>query len=203
MKRLTFMAAVACLWGCALPGTGRASIITFGNLSGANQDPFTTYMEAGFTVTPTQGNWFQAQGFGNPTPSIFAGPIGSPSQSAVTVTATDGGDFTFASVDLTSNSSSGSTFQITGFLNGNPVLGISGTIGNINTFNTESNAFPSTLMDTLVIQETPVAGVTSFNFDNINVTEQATVTPEPASLTLLGLGVAGMAGYGWRRRRTA
>lgn len=32
---------------------------------------------------------------------------------------------------------------------------------------------------------------------------QAAATPEPASLTLLGIGIAGMAGYGWRRRKLA
>jgi len=29
-----------------------------------------------------------------------------------------------------------------------------------------------------------------------------TSTPEPATITLLGIGIAGMAGYGWRRRKT-
>jgi hypothetical protein len=38
-------------------------------------------------------------------------------------------------------------------------------------------------------------------FSSFGSTGTFTATPEPASLTLLGIGVAGMMGYTWRRRR--
>jgi hypothetical protein len=44
------------------------------------------------------------------------------------------------------------------------------------------------------------AGDIGLLLDNFDFTP-VTATPEPASLTLLGLGVAGIAGYAWRRRR--
>ena len=135
-----------------------ASLITvdFGGLSGGNGDAFTTpYVEDGFTVTPTGGDWFEAHVFGNPEPSIFAGPVGSPSTSTIDVT---GGTFLFSSVDLSSNSASNAGFQIEGFYQGTSLFTVASDISNINTFNTIAFTNPSVL-DLLRITMTPVAGI--------------------------------------------
>ena len=50
---------------------------------------------------------------------------------------------------------------------------------------------------------TPESLGVSLTFDSgiVSPNLQATATPEPATLTMLGIGAACMAGYGWRRRK--
>ena len=43
-------------------------------------------------------------------------------------------------------------------------------------------------------------GFHPYGVDNIQFDNTTSAVPEPSSLTLLGIGVAGIAGYGWRRR---
>jgi hypothetical protein len=220
MKRYTLLVVLlVMLWATeSLSATIGFDSLTGLNLSSFNAHYENGYKEDGFTVKVTGGQWFEAHIFGSSIPAIGSGPLyndaGVGAPQTITVT---GGTFAFVGVDLTSNSFGGTEYTITGSLSGVEKFTFSTTIGSINHFESISST-SSLTVDTLTITGTRAAGVTSFNIDNIRVSEASgpgppgpgpctTTTPpcpdpnvpEPASIMLLGVGLAGI--EIWRRRR--
>jgi hypothetical protein len=191
MKRYALLVApLLMLWATET----MANNIGFDNLGGNNLDSFTSYEEDGYTVSAESGSWHVAKVFGNEIPAIFAGPIGSPGLSQISVTYEGEGQFTFGGVDLTSNSAGGTAYTIAGFLNGGQAFTpFTVQIDSINTFETRLfSSLENVNIDRLTITGTPGQGTTSFNIDNIRAGNGGAPLPEPASLLLLGAGLAGI-----------
>jgi len=179
-----------------------SEIIDFSGISGAEGSQFTSYMEYGFTVSAVTNNWLVSQGiYGNPPPGIYF--LAQPNQMiTATIAVTEsGGLFTFNSVALYSSVTT-IPYTFTGFLNGNQVFTVSGVtplaMGN---FLTVMNPDSSDVIDTLDISLTNSPGPCCSNpmaLDDIDVTPQASA-PEPATLSLFGIGAAAVGLY--RRKR--
>jgi hypothetical protein len=222
ISRYAFLVALmVLLWATE----SMAATIGFDGLTGPNlssfTDPFHPYGEDGFTVAATGGQWFEAHIFGNGVPAIGAGPVYNADPGAPQTITVTGGTFTFGGVDLTSNVAGGTSYTIQGFLATSGVasifeqtviIGGSGCSSNcnINTFYS-INSSSTVTVDKLTITGTRAADVTSFNIDNIRVSAASgscpgpdpncphPTVPEPASIMLLGAGLAGI--EIWRRKR--
>jgi hypothetical protein len=187
---------VALLAGMLLSAPASGTTITFSGLSGANEAPFTTYTESGFTVTPLTGTWFQGQIFGNPVPSIFSGPLfGSPATDSIEIT--DGSSFTFNQFDMAANNGN-VTYTLTGMKGGLTQYTLTSTeLANTAVFQTILNADSGIAIDALIISVT-IAG-TSTNLDNLVFTP--TTVPLPAALPLFATGLGALGLLSWRRKR--
>jgi hypothetical protein len=189
----------------AVAGSGplaKADVVTFSGLNGGDNSAFTTYTEGNYTITPISGSWFQDDtAFGNPIPSIYDGPVGTPGDATIEITSS-AGPFTYQSVDYSSN-------------NGDSEINARGSLNNVGVFSTTEpapgpgSAFTtlaspdsSDPIDRLFLEVLPGAGgATSINLDNIVLNPAVSASPEPGTMILLGVGLLGLAQY--RRSRRA
>jgi hypothetical protein len=188
MRAAKLLFGAICLAASGMSAGGAsATTITFNGLAGGNGAAFTTYTESGFTVGPTLGSWFQAQLFGNPVPSIVAGPdFAGPTNDAIAVT--DGGvPFTFSALDAATFGVN-TVLTFTGTLHGAAVFSVNDTVSPPQVFNTVSSGVSADVIDSLVITANIGTGLAnaSINIDNIVVT--ATAVPGP----IVGAGLPGL-----------
>jgi PEP-CTERM motif len=185
--RSTFLALVV-----ALLSASRASAAIIGFSGLLTPGPFTTYSESGFSVSAVSGSWEASTSFGNPAPFIqFIRAASDPTITAQIEVTASSSPFTFASVDLHSSITT-IPYLLTGLRNSTPVFTIAGTVpntfGGFATVNSSSTQIIDTLRITLSNPATECCS-NPVGLDNI----VASPVPEPASLILLGAGLATVA----------
>jgi hypothetical protein len=197
MKHFGRLAVAAWLCGCSLTGTARAESITYteqftasGSLNGTSfsnaQVTFTftgdtanvTSLGGGLLVNETGTTTVNVAGVGMDT-------LKSPAGAFVSQSLSDAGFLGGSAIIAATNNSVFATYGLTTSITasgspvGSPGLGFPTSLGTLTlTGFGDTSTFTATSGD-------------------------PTATPEPASLTLLSIGVVGLLGYGWRQRKRA
>ena len=196
MNRFLKLIVLACLLASlsTLSSYAASTTITFGNLQGPDNSPFSAYVESGFTVAALAGNFYKATGhannFGDPEPDVYTDTSG-------TISVTNGGLFSFTSVDLGFYDPGTIIYSVTGLLNGATIFTQNGSLtdSHARTFETLSSTSAAHInMLKIQIISNTTGGA---NIDNISF--NTAVTPEPSSLVLLGSGALSLAGLIKRR----
>jgi hypothetical protein len=196
MKRQAFLAVVACLWGCALPGTGWAGSITYTAQFGATGAFGTQIFNAlvTFSSTGDTANVMQsADTFANvglPTKVTVAG-IGTANLTG-TVTVGNNQGLSRAEFDVITGGPE-AFIDIPNLVFENYELKTS----------IEPPVFGSLSTNLLGKSLDTDQGTLTFTSIGSEAAFGATAVPEPASLTLAGVVASGLVGYGWRLRKRA
>lgn len=180
-----------------------AAVVTFQNLVIDQLSTTGVHTEAGFNYEATIGLGWEIQGIvGNPPSALatFFDDQASSVGDTVEFTKVGGGQFNFDSVDWRTldDFSVNDQVSIVGYLSGSPTYTLVLNALSV-PFQTAVSGFGGPI-DLLKVEVTSTGNarfLDNFTFSDVDTA----AVPEPASLSIWGLGLIGIAGVAWRKRK--
>ena len=183
------LSTLACVMALCTGSVAQAALVTFNNPSVIDIDPNTnvaSYNEAGFTFSGEAASFLPLDGIG----SGGSGGMFVLANRLLKLTASSGGLFSLQSLDFglsdLQSATTAPSLLIEGLLADSSLLSQTLPLGTLANFR---------FANWTGLQEVRFSANTDFVLDNVNA------VPEPASLALVALGIAGMAAT--RRKRAA